>query len=194
MDERISLAVKIVMNFELVFKELLQKFTEQNIRFALIGGFALHVAGFTRATNDIDFLIEAEDIGKIKDIMAQLSYELTHESPEFSNYWHPMTPLGCVDYLHAHREYTRNMLSRAKKHKVLENFEVPVLIPEDMIGLKVQSMVNNPKRHALDMADIEYLIRENSHHLNLKIIREYFDLFGQGNQLDELLKRIKDAK
>jgi len=73
------------MNFELVFKELLQRFSRQNIRFALIGGFALHVAGFTRATRDIDFLIEAEDLGKVRDIMAQLGYELTHESVEFSN-------------------------------------------------------------------------------------------------------------
>ena len=181
------------MNFELVFKELLQKFSEQNIRFALIGGFALHVAGFTRATNDIDFLIEAEDLGKVKGIMAQLGYELTHESPEFSNYWHPMAPLGCVDYLHAHREYTRKMLARAKKHRVLESFEVPVLIPEDIIGLKVQSRVNNPKRHALDMADIEYLIRENLDKLNLDMIKEYFHLFDRGNELDDLLKRIKNA-
>lgn len=182
------------MNFELVFKELLQKFSEQNIRFALIGGFALHVAGFTRATNDIDFLVEADDLARVKGIMARLGYELTHESPEFSNYWHPMKPLGCVDYLHAHREYTRKMLGRAKKHTILKNSEVPVLIPEDIIGLKVQSIVNNPQRRSLDMADIEYLLRENRDRLDLGRVREYFDLFQWGKELDELFKRIKDVK
>lgn len=182
------------MNFELVFRELLERFNKQNIRFALIGGFALHVAGFTRATKDIDFLVETEDLGKVKGIMAQLGYELTHESAEFSNYWHPAAPLGRVDYLHAHREYTRKMLVRAKKHVILENFEVPVLIPEDIIGLKVQSMVNNPKRHALDMADIEYLLRENLDHLDLGIIKEYFHLFDLDNELNSLLKRARDAQ
>ena len=182
------------MNFELVFKELLEEFSKNNVRFALIGGFALHVAGFTRATKDIDFLILTEDIAKIKDIMTRLGYELTHESLEFSNYWHPMIPLGCVDYLHAHRKYTREMLSRAKKHKILENIEVPVLIPEDIIGLKVQSMVNNPERRSLDMADIEYLIRENLNTINMDTVREYFDLFDRGHELDELLTRIKDAQ
>lgn len=184
------------MNFELVFKELLQKFNEQNIRFALIGGFALHVAGFTRATNDIDFLIEADDLVKVKGIMSRLGYELTHESPEFSNYWHPMKHLGCVDYLHARREYTRKMLARARKHKILKNSAVPVLIPEDIIGLKVQSMVNNPARRSLDMADIEYLLREQLDDLDLKMIREYFDLFQQGKELEKilLLRRIKDVK
>lgn len=182
------------MNFELVFRELLQKFSEQNIRFALIGGFAMHVAGFTRATNDIDFLIDAENLGKIKAIMSKLGYELTHESLEFSNYWHPMAPLGCVDYLHAHREYTRQMLARTKTHKVLGSFEVPVLIHEDIIGLKVQSMVNNPQRRSLDMADIEFLIRENFGKLNLDVLREYFHLFDRDYELDDLLKRIPNAQ
>lgn len=182
------------MNFELVFKELLRKFSEQNIQFALIGGFALHVAGFTRATQDIDFLVETEDLGKVKAIMARLGYELTHESPEFSNYWHSMAPLGCVDYLHAHRQYTRKMLARAQRHKILENFEVPVLVPEDIIGLKVQAMVNNPQRHALDMADIEYLMRENRSKLNLEVIKEYFHLFDRDYELNDLLKRIKNAE
>lgn len=182
------------MNFELVFKELLQRFDEQNIRFALIGGFAMHVAGFTRATSDIDFLIEADDLAKVKGIMSRLGYELTHESPEFSNYWHPMKPLGFVDYLHAHREYTRGMLARARAHKILQNSQVPVLIPEDIIGLKVQSMVNDPVRRSLDMADIEYLLRERLDDLNLEMIREYFDLFQQGKELEKILGRIKDVK
>lgn len=181
------------MNFELVFRELLKRFKEQNIRFALIGGFALHAAGFTRATRDIDFVILAEDRLKIKNIMAQLGYELTHESQEFSNYWHPMAPLGCVDYLHAHREYARKMLARARSHKILGDFEVPVLIAEDIIGLKVQSMVNNPQRQALDMADIEYLIREKFDQLNWGLIREYFGAFGRQDELDNLRKRIKNA-
>ena len=182
------------MNFALVFKELLQKFNEQNVRFALIGGFALHVAGFTRATKDIDFLVESEDIGKIRSIMKQLGYELTHESSEFSNYWHPMAPLGCVDYLHAHRSYTRNMLSRVKEHPVLEGFKAPVLVPEDIIGLKVQSMVNDPTRGSLDLADIEYLLNANRGQLDMKIIEEYFRLFERSDQLQMLLKRIKDAQ
>ena len=181
------------MNFALVFKELLQKFNEQGVRFALIGGFALHVAGFTRATKDIDFLVDAEDLEKIKRIMHQLGYELTHESQEFSNYWHPMAALGCVDYLHAHRIYTRKMLERVKKEKILEKFETPVLIPEDIIRLKIQSIVNNPSRHSLDMADIEYLVK-NSENLNLDLIREYFHLFDLDQMLQDLLKRTKDAQ
>jgi hypothetical protein len=84
------------------------------------------------------------------------------------------------------------MLARAIKHMILEKLEVPVLILEDIIGLKVQSMVNNPKRHLLDLADIEYLLRENIDGLDLDIIRDYFELFHRGEKLDEILKGIKD--
>ena len=181
------------MNFELVFKELLQKFEDEKIHYALIGGFALHVAGFTRATKDIDFMVEAQDLFKVKNIMEKLGYELVNETTEFSNYWHPMGPLGCVDYLHAHREYSRKMLKRAKKHTILKSLQIPVLIPEDIIGLKIQAIVSNPKRYSQDMADIEYLLKENAGRLNLDMVREYFELFERGKELDEILKRVKHA-
>jgi hypothetical protein len=182
-----------VVDFPLVFRTLLQKFDQQNVQYALIGGFAMHVAGFTRATKDIDFLVKSQDLPKIRRIMEQLGYQLTHESEEFSNYWHPMAPLGCVDYLYAHRSYAKKMLERAQKQKILGDFEAPVLVAEDIIGLKVQSMVNNPLRRSLDMVDIEYLVR-NSKKLNLGIIKEYFHLFGLDHELEELLKRAKDAQ
>jgi len=182
------------MNFELVFKELLEKFEGQQIRYALIGGFALHVAGFTRATQDIDFLVHEGDVDKIKEIMSNMGYDLVHGSKELSNYWHPIGPLGGVDYLHAHREYTQQMLKRAKKHRILKNQEVPVVIPEDIIGLKVQSMANNPDRKSLDMADIEYLLREKLKDMNLDLIREYFELFERGEDLNLILKKVQNVE
>jgi hypothetical protein len=44
------------------------------------------------------------------------------------------------------------------------------------------------------MADIEYLLRENSGKLDLNIIKEYFNLFDKGSELEDLLKRIKNAQ
>jgi hypothetical protein len=180
------------MDFPLVFKNLLQKFQEQDVHYALIGGVAMQAAGFERATKDIDFAVIKEDIPKIRAIMGQFGYELTHESEEFSNYWHPMAPMGCVDYLHAHRSYTRKMVARAQNHAILGGADVPVVLAEDIIGLKVQSMVNNPERRFLDMADIKYLII-NAPKLDLDIVREYFHLFGMDSQLNDLLKGTKYA-
>ena len=54
------------MNFESVFRILLKNFKIHHIRCALIGGFALQAAGYTRSTQDIDFLVSKEDKDKLK--------------------------------------------------------------------------------------------------------------------------------
>ncbi len=55
-------------------------------------------------------------------------------------------------------------------------------------------MVNNTTRHALDLADIEFLIRKDFNKLDFNLIKEYFHLFDQDRELDILLKRINNAQ
>jgi hypothetical protein len=43
------------MDFEAVSRMIVERFGKQGVRCAIIGGFALHAAGFSRATQDIDF-------------------------------------------------------------------------------------------------------------------------------------------
>ena len=49
------------MDFENIFKFLLENFKKDNIHYALIGGLALAASGYARATQDIDFLIDKKD-------------------------------------------------------------------------------------------------------------------------------------
>ena len=177
-----------------VFQILIENFQKHNIRFALMGGFAMHAAGYSRTTQDIDMLVLKEDMPKVKEIMSSLGYELIFESEDVSNFRSRLKELGRVDFLHAHREYAKNMLKRAKKCGILnDKFSVSVLAPEDLIGLKVQSSSNDPERYHRDMADIEFLIRHNPKTLNLELIREYFSLFSRGKELDDILARIPNA-
>ncbi|OGX27775.1 MAG: hypothetical protein A3D10_02810 [Omnitrophica WOR_2 bacterium RIFCSPHIGHO2_02_FULL_48_11] len=178
------------MDFEKVFKFLLENFEKQGVCYALMGGFALHAAGYTRATQDIDILILKEDMPKVKKLLLSLGYELLHESADVSNFKGALTELGQIDFLHAHRHYTKNMLKRAQECGILNNkLTVKVLIPEDIIGLKVQAMANDPARHTQDSADIEKLLKLHKDRLDLKLLKEYFALFGREKELAELLKR-----
>ena len=69
---------------------------------------------------------------KVKQWLMELGYELIHESEDVSNFKGLMKELGQIDFLHAHRQYTRNMLKRAREYEILHNkFKVKVLIPED---------------------------------------------------------------
>jgi len=182
------------MNFDAVFQLLLGNFKRYNIRFALIGGFALHVAGYSRMTEDIDFLVLKEDMPKVKRIMTSFGYDLLHESEDVANFLGRMKELGKVDFLCAHRQYAKKMLERAQEHGILNSrFKVKVLLTEDIIGLKVQSMVNDQNRYHRDMADIETLMRINKDKLNMDWIKEYFLLFEKQAELQEILKRIGNA-
>ena len=182
------------MDFESVFRLLLQHFEKYGVRFALMGGFALHAFGFTRATQDIDILVDKTDMPKVKNLMDSLGYELLHESEDVSNFLGKMKELGRVDFLHAHRQYAKNMLKRAKVVPLLNGqFQVRVILPEDMIGLKVQSSSNDPERYHQDMADIESLIRTQGKNLDLDLVKEYFTLFGREQEFQEILARKNNA-
>ena len=182
------------MDFEKVFKFLLENFKKHNIRYALMGGFALHASGVSRATQDIDILIDKSDMPKIKKLLLSLGYDLIHESEDVSNFKGALKELGQIDFLHAHRQYTKNMLQRAREYGILKDaFKVKVLVPEDIIGLKVQASANDPRRRSQDSADIEALLRRHKNRLDLKLLKEYFSLFGRETELDQLLKKAGHA-
>ena len=182
------------MDFEKVLTFLLENFKKYGIRYALMGGFALHAAGYSRATRDIDILILKEDMPKAKKLLLAIGYEILHESEDVVNLRGGLKELGQIDFLLAHRSYTKNMLKRARECDILQGqFKVKVVTPEDIIGLKIQSSANDPGRSARDWADIEELLKRHADKLDLKLLREYFSLFNRQDELDELLGKINNA-
>lgn len=182
------------MNFVLVFKFLNENLKRQNIDFVLIGGFALQAAGITRTTRDIDLLVPSENVAEIKNLMLAHGYELIHESEDVLNFVGKKFDLGRVDFLVAHREYAANMLKRAEEKAVFEGrFKIKVLRIEDLIGLKVQSSSNDPKRMEQDMADIKSLIRNHYFKLDMKLVKEYFTLFNRQIELNDIIREIENA-
>lgn len=183
------------MNFEAVFKILIENFQKYQINFAIIGGFALYVSGLTRSTEDIDFLIAKTDLPKIKKLMLSLGYDIIHESQDVINFVGKMAELGRVDFLLAHRKYALSMLERAEQKEILNGkFKVKVIKTEDLIGLKVQSSSNDPSRYHRDIADIESLIKINYKTLNMDLINEYFKLFNREKELVQILEKVKNAE
>jgi predicted nucleotidyltransferase len=182
------------MDFVAVFQFLVESFRRENIDFALIGGFALQAAGLSRTTKDVDLLILSENTPQIKQIMSAHKYELLHESHDILNFISADPDLGRVDFLLAHRKYTLAMLKRAVDKEIFGGrFKIKVLKAEDLIGLKVQASSNDPKRWPQDMADIEALLRLQGDSIDESVLKEYFGLFGRADELENLLKKVKDA-
>lgn len=182
------------MNLKEVLKILIERFQKKKIDFALSGGLALTTMGILRFTKDIDFIAPEERKDDIQKIMNDLSYEKQDFSNnEILSFWSPLKVFGQVDFLLARRKYTRAMLRRARRVPIFDGtFKVKTLLPEDLIGLKVQALANDPgNRMLIDSPDIQRILYLHKDNMDMDLIREYFKIFNKEVLLDEWLAKIE---
>jgi len=180
------------MDFEKTLKLLIKEFEKEKISYALIGGFALGALGIIRATIDIDFLIDFEDSEKIKIFMEKNNYRCIHKTKNVSQFTSNDQSKGSVDFIHAFREKSISMLERTREIKIFNNkHTIKVLIPEDLIGMKLQGAVNDKKRENRDFADIELLMEKYQKELDWNLIKDYFELFKMHEKYKILKKTYK---
>ena len=183
------------MDFERVLKALLAEFERQRIRYAAIGGFAVVALGIVRTTADLDFLVHRDDLGALHEILTALGFQLHFKSENVSQYLHQDPVLGAVDFLHAFRKISLEMLNRARPIPVFGGTQtVRVAQPEDVIGLKIQAIANNPDRRGRDMDDIRRLVLRYAQELDWDRLQEFYDLLDMGQEGRALRKRFKDAE
>ncbi len=149
----------------------------EGIPHALIGGFALAVYGYHRATADIDLLADGTKREIIKKVFLAKGYLLQHESAEVLQFTGP----GFIDILLANRPLSQAMLTRAQPNSSLG---VYVLKPEDLIGLKIQAYKNDSSRELQDKADIQRLLALPN--LDMEAVKKYSDLFDEWPEIAKL--------
>lgn len=185
-----DIALNVDMHFKLVLEKLLTAFEKQNIRYALMGGFAMGLWGGSRSTVDVDFLVYRDDIEKVHKIMTDIGYECHHSTENVSQYTSPLKIFGGIDFIHAFREASLEMLQRAKVKDIFDGtLKVKTLVPEDIIGLKLQSVFNNPSREKIDLSDIEMLISIHKKNLDMELLKKYFQIF----KMDDLYKKFFES-
>jgi len=106
------------MHFKSVLSMLIKSVEKNNIHYALMGGFALGLWGVGKTTVDIDFLVRREDMKGIDRIMHDAGYECKYSSDNVSQYVSPLKVFGEVDFLHAFREASLDMLKRAEEKEI----------------------------------------------------------------------------
>jgi len=166
---------------------LLKRFHEQDIRYALMGGFAMGLWGGSRSTVDLDFLVHRDDMERVHKIVSGMGYECHHKTENVSQYSSHLKIFGGIDFIHAFREASLEMLKRVKEKDIFGGaLRIKTLMPEDIIGLKLQSVFNNPLREKIDIADIEMLISIHKENLDMELLKKYFQIF----KMDDLFKKI----
>ncbi len=183
------------MDFEQVLTTVLGAFERQHIRYAVIGGFALTTLGVLRATRDVDFLVHRDDLEPLHAILTPLGYQRVAQTENVSHYTHPDLRWGSLDFIHAFRAIACEMLEQAQPRPIFQGKQtIRVVHPEDVIGLKVQSLANNPRRRAKDQYDIEELAKLYGNRLNWSRIQDHYELFDLGAEGKELRARFEHVE
>lgn len=174
------------MDFKPVIKKLIACFNEKNVRYGLMGGFALGLWGVSRSTADLDFLVDRNDMATVDSIMKDLGYKCRFKSDNVSQYVSDLRMFGEIDFLHAFREASREMLDRAIIKEVFSgDAEIRVLQPEDLIGLKMQAIKNDAARKENDLSDIKALIVVRGEQLDWALITKYAEILQASDILSE---------
>jgi hypothetical protein len=183
------------VDFSRVLQTLLTEFDRRQIRYAAVGGFAMGVLGAPRGTQDFDCLVHHEDLDRLHQLMTSLGYRRAALTENVSHYVHADPLWGGVDVLHAFRPVSLAMLQRVKSRPIFSGaLQIRTVDPEDVIGFKVQAMVNNPKRHHQELADIETLMELYGHKLDWQRVQDYFDLFEISEEGRRLQERFGHAQ
>ncbi len=162
-------------------REALSMFALTGTKPALIGGLAVVAHQVVRATQDVDFLLEAEAADAVHDALLRLGYQCIYRSEDAANY---VRDTEGLDLLYAHRPLARHLLAQATERDTPMG-RVRVVSVEGLIGFKLQGYVNDATR-VRDLDDIRALVRVHRASLDLHQLREYFALFNQQELLNEL--------
>jgi predicted nucleotidyltransferase len=179
----------VPMNFERVIRRVVGELEAADVHYALIGGFAMALRGVQRATMDLDFILMMEDLAKADKVLTGCGYERVFHSENVSHYASVDRDWGRIDILHAFRGPTLSMLERAETVSVLDDLRIKVVHIEDIIGLKVQALVNNPLRAARDWADIRMILeaaKEQGRLIDWGLLEDYLEIFKLEAKLAEL--------
>jgi predicted nucleotidyltransferase len=177
------------MDFLRVIQQIGGALDAQQVRYALIGGFAMALHGLQRATVDLDFILMLEDLNRTDQILTDAGYRRVFTSENVSHYLADSPDLGRIDLVHAFRGPSLSMLERAERIEITGDLGLPVVQVEDLIGLKIQAAVNDEQRAAADWVDIQLMIQAAAlagNSLDWSLIEDYLGIFGLNSELTRM--------
>src|SRR5258705_368681 len=72
------------MALYLEFDRIVRAFARAKVRYAVAGGFAVGLHGYIRATQDMDFLVNEDDLSKAEASLARLRYRANPDVQELT--------------------------------------------------------------------------------------------------------------
>ena len=171
------------MNFKNQILLLTDYFKRENFDYAIIGAFALHAYGYTRATIDVDFITRIKYQDKIVNYLESINFETINRSEAFSNH---LYPAGSVrfDLLYVDGETADLIFDSLEEKTLFDELKIPVVSAEHLIALKLFAAYSDPNRKLKELADIKELTRNTA--IDYDKIKKYFKKYNLEDYYNEI--------
>ncbi|MBI5701266.1 hypothetical protein HZC34_05440 [Candidatus Saganbacteria bacterium] len=183
----------------IVFAKQLQKAKNENkiTGFALIGALAVSARSKPRATQDIDFLVSAEN-DFFSEIFPKTIKEMGYSYKIFKGTADdPIKGLirifdknddELVDIIPVFWKWQEEMVNSASSIKLFENLSIPIALAEDLVVLKLKA--GGPQ----DLVDVQELLKAMKLLKNIDKDRmfAFAKRAGVDRKLDSVLKNISE--
>lgn len=148
-------------DIERVFDVVSTQLPAEGVNVLMIGGHAVNHYGFTRATQDIDFMIASADEDAVRNIMSTAGYTniAVHENVTFFS--RPNESLR-VDFLKVDRDTMEKLMVNSIEIDYFGEKRIRLPQLQDLLRMKIFALSQGgPKREDKDFADIVNLVIEN---------------------------------
>jgi hypothetical protein len=177
-----------VVDFEFALRTVTRRLESEGIRYAVIGGLAVHAWGRTRPTRDADFAVDLSNQSAVLGLMRELGYRPEYVSEAFSNHLHNDSRFGHVDFMYVSGSTAESIFESVSLKPLLAGGDLPVASPEHLAMMKAAAMKNFPHRALYEAEDVRVLLAVPG--VDREAVREYFHRLG----LLELFDAINKAR
>ena len=156
----------------------------------VVGGWAVNLLGFARATIDFDFMIFEEEFKLVAEILNSVGYQQTIKTTLYARFESKTNvALPYFDCLFANRQTYDKLVKTGKE---VDLFGAKFILPEvlHIIAMKLHALkYGNSQRFSKDFNDIIALIEIN----NIDVLSSVFMILCEKYGNDDLYRRIKDV-
>lgn len=124
----------------------------------LAGGFALAAWGSTRATADLDLIVDDARRDEVLARIAGEGFETLFGSEGFTNLLHPDPELGRLDLIWVEGETSRRLFAASVERPGPGGRSTLVPAPEHLVEMKLKAVRSRPTRILRDGEDLRVLL------------------------------------
>jgi hypothetical protein len=174
------------MQFDEVLRTWKEWFGREGVRYAVIGGLAVHAWGRSRLTKDVDFAVDSSARDRVVAFAESLGYETLHVSQAYSNHEHQESHFGRIDFMYLAGETAERVFRATTERTVVAGMTAVVASPEHLAMMKAIAMKNFPHRALFEGDDVRVLL--NVPGVDRDAVREYYRQHGLLDLYDAIEK------